>query len=100
MTSSHSKAWLSSVSRIQNTALYTYYHFQRDRMLMSMSGVEQARVNGGDWRENSDPSERVVWHGTGNFDAANIYEDQQDGYVFMRFDAFCFLRRGFGLQDT
>ena len=78
-------AWISSVSRIQNTSLYTYYHFQRDRMLMSMSGMEQANVNGGNWRENNDPSEKVVWHGTGNFDAANIYEDEQDGSVFNSF---------------
>lgn len=58
-------AWISSISRIQNTSLYTYYHFQRDRMLMAMTGIEQAQVgSGGNWREGSDLAEKAVWHGT------------------------------------
>ena len=52
-------AWITKLQRIQNLDLYTYFTFQEQRLRGS------AKVDG--------------WHGTGNFPAANIYNDRQDG---------------------
>ena len=59
-------AWISTLHRVQNPQLYTYFDFQRRRL--------------------ADPARRTPdvldgWHGTGTFDAANIYEDKQDGFM-------------------
>ena len=50
-------AWISSLHRVQNPQLYTYFDFQRRRL--------------------AKPDVLDGWHGTGDFDAANIYEDKQ-----------------------
>ena len=59
-------AWISTLHRVQNPQLYTYFDFQHRRL--------------------ADPVRRTPdvldgWHGTGAFDAANIYEDKQDGFM-------------------
>ena len=53
-------AWISSLHRVQNPQLYTYFDFQRRRL--------------------AKPDVLDGWHGTGDFDAANIYEDKQVGH--------------------
>ena len=60
------QAWISSLKRVQNPHLYTYFDFQRRRL------ANPARQT---------PEVRDGWHGTGTFDAANIYEDKQDGFM-------------------
>jgi hypothetical protein len=61
MTDAHvSKLW-----RIQNTSLWTYYSFHKDRL--SMNKIKH--------------NERSVWHGTSSLDPAVIYNDRQDGFM-------------------
>lgn len=60
-----SDAHISKLWRVQNTSLWTYYSFHRDRL-------ETHGVN---------PRERSVWHGTSSLDPAIIYNDRQDGFM-------------------
>ena len=60
-----SDAHISKLWRVQNTSLWTYYSFHKDRL--SMIGI--------------DHNEKSVWHGTSSLDPAVIYSDQQDGYM-------------------
>ena len=59
-------AWITKLERIQNIDLYANYDTMKDKLKRG-NGVDSREVNG--------------WHGTGNFDAANIYEDKQDGFM-------------------
>ena len=60
-----SDAHISKLWRVQNTSLWTYYSFHRDRL--EMHGVV--------------PNERSVWHGTSSLDPAIVYNDRQDGFM-------------------
>ena len=64
-------AWITKLFRIQNTDLYTYNDFQKQRLKKSAS------ASGLD--DKGEARQTVGWHGTGGFDAANIYNDRQDG---------------------
>jgi type II secretory pathway pseudopilin PulG len=58
-------AHISKLWRIQNTSLWTYYSFHKDRL--SMNKIKH--------------NERSVWHGTSSLDPAIIYNDRQDGFM-------------------
>lgn len=58
-------AHITKLWRIQNTSLWTYYSFHKDRL--SMNGIKH--------------NERSVWHGTSSLDPAAIYNDRQDGFM-------------------
>jgi hypothetical protein len=60
-------AWITKLQRIQNTSLFVYNDFQRSR-LAGQANIKKDQVKS-----------VQGWHGTGNFDAVNIYNDQQDG---------------------
>mmetsp|Transcript_18850 Transcript_18850/g.27339 ORF Transcript_18850/g.27339 Transcript_18850/m.27339 type:complete len:908 (+) Transcript_18850:1-2724(+) len=72
-----SNAWISKVWRVQNTSLWTYYSFHKDRLTMI----------------DIDHNERHVWHGTSSLDPSIIYNDQQDGFM-MQFSGMGFWGRG------
>ena len=59
-------AWITKLERIQNTDLYTNNDTMREKLKRS-NKAESKEVRG--------------WYGTGNFDAANIYMDKQDGFM-------------------
>lgn len=87
---------------MQNPYLYTYYMFHKDRIAelegRDSSPTMSPQINEGD----ADTEEEVYsWHGTGGFDAENIYADTQDGFVIqlhrLGFGAAgCTLRRRLG----
>lgn len=58
-------AHISKVWRVQNTSLWTYYSFHKDRF--ASMGI--------------DAQERSVWHGTSSLDPEVIYNDKQDGFM-------------------
>ena len=58
-------AWISKLERIQNPHLYTYFEIQNQRLAFARSKKKS------EW----------VWHGTGSFEASNIYNDTQDGFM-------------------
>jgi len=65
MRESMDDAFISKLWRIQNTSLWSYYSFHKDRLLTH--GI--------------DHGERGVWHGTSSLDPAVIYNDKQDGFM-------------------
>jgi hypothetical protein len=75
-------AHISKLWRVQNTSLWTYYSFHRDRLTM----------------HNISHNERSVWHGTSTLDPAVIYDDQLDGFM-MQFAAKGFWGRGIYFAD-
>jgi ABC-type branched-subunit amino acid transport system substrate-binding protein len=58
-------AHISSLWRVQNMSLWTYYCFHKERLAMN----------------NTPHNEKSVWHGTSNVDPAIIYHDKQDGFM-------------------
>ena len=70
-------AWITALYRIQNVDLYTYYQNQKERLVQSSGkgAAPKAFTADGEIREVRG------WHGTGQFDASNIYEDRQDGFM-------------------
>uniref|UniRef100_A0A7S2I1X7 Poly [ADP-ribose] polymerase n=1 Tax=Helicotheca tamesis TaxID=374047 RepID=A0A7S2I1X7_9STRA len=75
-------AWISKIWRVQNTSLWTYYSFHKDRLT----------------RIGIDHNERHVWHGTSSLDPSIIYNDQQDGFM-MQFSNKGFWGRGIYFAD-
>jgi hypothetical protein len=75
-------AHISKLWRVQNTSLWTYYSFHRDRLTM----------------HDISHNERSVWHGTSGLDPAIIYNDQLDGFM-MQFAAKGFWGRGIYFAD-
>lgn len=61
-------AWITKLQRIQNSDLYTYYDSQKQRI---------AKTEGAKDPKTGKVKETKGWHGTGGFDAVNIYEDRQ-----------------------
>jgi hypothetical protein len=76
-------AWITQLRRIQNPSLYTYYSQQKDRLKKSngpnQDGVQDLRSERA-FTQDGNIREVNGWHGTGTFDAANIYTDKQDGF--------------------
>jgi ABC-type branched-subunit amino acid transport system substrate-binding protein len=62
---SMSDAHISTLWRIQNRSLWTYYSFHKDRL--AMNGIPHNEEN--------------VWHGTSSVDPAIIYNGKQDGFM-------------------
>jgi ABC-type branched-subunit amino acid transport system substrate-binding protein len=58
-------AYISSLWRVQNMSLWTYYCFHKERLAMN----------------NIPHNEKNVWHGTSVIDPAIIYHDKQDGFM-------------------
>jgi hypothetical protein len=59
-------AQLVQLLRVQNAALDRYYNFRREQMRE---------------KNEKDPVEISVWHGTGKTNPARIYMDKQDGFM-------------------
>eukprot|EP00549_Striatella_unipunctata_P001657 CAMPEP_0118695856 /NCGR_PEP_ID=MMETSP0800-20121206/13464_1 /TAXON_ID=210618 ORGANISM="Striatella unipunctata, Strain CCMP2910" /NCGR_SAMPLE_ID=MMETSP0800 /ASSEMBLY_ACC=CAM_ASM_000638 /LENGTH=310 /DNA_ID=CAMNT_0006594785 /DNA_START=239 /DNA_END=1168 /DNA_ORIENTATION=+ len=57
---------ISKLWRIQNSRLWAYYLFHKDERLS---------------RNEVDPNEQYVWHGTSHTDPAVIYNDRLDGFM-------------------
>jgi len=74
--------YISKLWRVQNSSLWTYYSFHKDRF-SSMKVKE---------------NERSVWHGTSDLDPAIIYNDKQDGFM-MQFSQAGFWGRGIYFAD-
>jgi hypothetical protein len=75
-------AHISKVWRVQNTSLWTYYSFHRDRLSIN----------------NISHNERSVWHGTSTLDPVVIYNDPMDGFM-MQFAAAGLWGRGIYFAD-
>lgn len=75
-------AHISKVWRVQNTSLWTYYSFHKDRL--SINSISH--------------NERSVWHGTSTLDPVVIYNDPMDGFM-MQFAAAGFWGRGIYFAD-
>lgn len=58
-------AHISSLWRVQNTSLWSYYSFHKDRLKM----------------HEIDENERTVWHGTSALDPEVVYLDTHDGFM-------------------
>jgi hypothetical protein len=58
-------AHISTVWRVQNEALWFYYSFQKQRLVLN--GI--------------DANETAVWHGTSSTEPSVIYNDTQDGFM-------------------
>ena len=56
---------ISKLWRVQNTSLWAYYSFHKERL--SMHKIAHG--------------ERQVWHGTSTLDPSVIYDDEQDGFM-------------------
>ena len=69
--------YISKLWRVQNTSLWTFYSFHKERLKMN----------------NIPRGERLVWHGTSGMDPSVIYDDQQDGFM-MQFAAQGYWGRG------
>ena len=82
MSQSMDDVHISKLWRIQNTSLWSYYSFHKDRL--SMHGIAHG--------------EKQVWHGTSSLDPAVIYDDKQDGFM-MQFAAQGFWGRGLYFAD-
>ena len=79
-------AWISKLHRIQNLHLYTYFDFQKKRLhktaregTVHHSASSQNVLQRTFSESSGDVNTVDGWHGTGDFDAANIYLDRQDG---------------------
>ena len=77
MRSTMPDVYISKLWRVQNTSLWTYYSFHKERLSMH-------KITHG---------ERSVWHGTSGLDPSVIYDDQQDGFM-MQFAAQGYWGRG------
>jgi len=75
-------AHISKLWRVQNTSLWAYYSFHKDRF--TMNEIEE--------------NERSVWHGTSALDPQDIYLDKQDGFM-MQFSQTGFWGRGIYFAD-
>lgn len=73
---------ISKLWRCQNTSLWSYYSFHKDRL---------TNLGCGD-------GERRVWHGTSSLDPSVIYDDKQDGFM-MQFASAGFWGRGLYFAD-
>jgi len=75
-------AYISKLWRVQNSSLWTYYSFHKDRFSsMKVSKKEQS-----------------VWHGTSELDPTIIYNCKQDGFM-MQFSQAGFWGRGIYFAD-
>lgn len=73
---------ISKLWRVQNSSLWSYYSFHKDRL-----------------ESNDVPSnERRVWHGTSTLDPSVVYDDQFDGFM-MQFAASGLWGRGIYFAD-
>lgn len=77
------EAWLSKVWRVQNTELFNFYGFHKNRL-------NTAAANG--------HMERSVWHGTSGLDPSMIYNDHESGFM-MQFCSGGFWGRGIYFAD-
>jgi len=73
---------ISSLWRVQNSSLWSYYSFHKDRLEMN----------------NIPSNERRVWHGTSSLDPSVVYNDQMDGFM-MQFAAEGLWGRGIYFAD-
>lgn len=73
---------ISKLWRVQNTSLWSYYSFHKDRL--EGNGIPH--------------NERRVWHGSSSLDPKIIYEDKMDGFM-MQFAARGFWGRGLYFAD-
>ena len=60
-----SDGWITKLERIQNTDLFAYFDAQRERI--QNSSADHNRLD-----DKGNVKEVLGWHGTGNFDAANV----------------------------
>ena len=85
-------AWITKLERIQNTDLYANFDTMKDKLKRTNENRESEEVVACKCTRNphhslisrdvaSDTLIVFPGHGTGNFDAANIYEDKQDGFM-------------------
>lgn len=68
-------AWITKLERVQNPDLYAYHLFQRERVGKSV--VTHANTS----KIKARKRQAEAWHGTGGFDALNICNDKQDGFM-------------------
>jgi hypothetical protein len=70
-------SWISSLHRIQNSHLHTFYEFRRKQLWSTVGGSESlVKTSTG-----SRLQEERVWHGTKGFPAHNIWADKKDGFM-------------------
>eukprot|EP01043_Picozoa_sp_COSAG02_P078702 COSAG02_NODE_17852_length_976_cov_1.118586_2_plen_170_part_00 len=70
-------AWITKLYRIQNADLYTYFHSQKEKLIQTNGDGVAPKA----FTSEGMMKEVLGWHGTGQFDASNIYEDRQDGFM-------------------
>lgn len=69
-------AWITKLERVQNPDLYAYHHFQRERAGKTfVTNANTSKI------KKASNSETEAWHGTSGFDALNICNDKQNGFM-------------------
>jgi hypothetical protein len=73
---------ITSLKRIQNSDLYTFFDHQREKLVKTMRSPQDGgkgfvQVTYDDQTGLGEVKTVDTWHGTGTFNAANIYKDRQ-----------------------